>query len=173
MQMYLGYLKYSVCTQLKTMKKIAIALFLVVAAATQAAAQDSTKTGIKELLEAKQWAFEPLSMTPSRGRMRTLTAGYTLRLNGDTLMVYLPYVGRAYNAPISSSESGYDFTTTEFTYDVKPAKKKGYAVAIKTNGKVYNSEFAITVYDDGTAYVRAMSTNREVISYNGSIKKKQ
>lgn len=155
------------------MKKTALTFFLACIVLVQAKAQDSAKAGIESVLQSKHYIFEPTNMTSSKGRMRHLTPGYFIKLNGDSLSVYLPYVGRAYSAPMGSSETGYDFTTTDFTYEVAPGKKKSYNVSIKTKGKMYNSEFSLSVYDDGTTYVRAVSTDRDAVSYNGNIQEKK
>src|SRR5690349_21356329 len=100
------------------MKKTAITFCLAFIILMQAKAQDSVKAKMQTVLDAKHYVFEPNNMTPSKGRSRYLTPGYFFKLNGDTLSVYLPYVGRAYSAPINSSDAGYDFTTTDYTYQV-------------------------------------------------------
>ena len=155
------------------MKKILLTFCFACIALLQIHAQDSAKATIKTVLDAKQYEFEPDAMTSSKGKMRHLTPGYILRLKGDTVTVYLPYVGRAYSAPMNSSDAGFDFTTTDFTYTVKEGKKKSYIVYIETKGKVYNTEFTLTVYDDGTTYVSARSTDKDPVSYNGNIKEKK
>lgn len=155
------------------MKKTGITFCLAFILLLQAKAQDSAKATIKTVLDARQYEFEPDNMTSSKGRMRHLTPGYFLRLKGDTLTVYLPYVGRAYSAPMGSSETGFDFTTTDFSYEVTPGKKKNYNVSIKTKGKVYNTDFSLTVYGDGTTYINARSTDRDAVSYNGNLKEKK
>ena len=138
----------------------------------QIQAQDSTKQTIKNMIDAKHYVFHPTSMTPSRGRTRQLDPGYFLKVNGDTLKVYLPYLGRAYSAPIDPSDAGFDFTSTNYTYEVIEGKKNRLEISIKTKDRSNNTEFSLTVYDNGTAYLRAISTDREGISYNGDTQEK-
>ena len=152
------------------MKRILLTFCFACIALLQIHAQDSAKSTIKTVLDARRYEFEPDQMTSTKGKSRHLTPGYILQLKGDTLMVYLPYVGRAYSAPMNSSDAGFDFTTTNFSYTVKEGKKKSYIVTIKTKDKVYNTEFTLTVYDDGTTYVRTNSNDRDAVSYNGDIK---
>ena len=135
-------------------------------------AQDSTKQSMKDILDSKHFEFEPISMTTAHGKFRHVDGGYFLLINGDTLKTYLPYIGRAYNASFGSSEAGFDFTSTDYTYTVSEGKKKKYTVEAKTKDRMYNAEFTLTVYDDGTAYLRAYSSDREAVSYNGSVKMK-
>ena len=137
----------------------------------QAQAQDSTREQtIKNLIDTKHYTFEPTTMTTGGGRFRQLTPGYFFQVKNDTLKVELPYVGRAYNAPIDPSDAGFDFITTDFTYTVSTGKKNSYSVSVKTKGKPYNTEFALTVFDNGTAYLRANATDKQPVSYNGNIK---
>jgi len=155
-----------------SMKNIVLMLCCAAIISAETQAQDSAKQTIKDKIDAKNYVFEPTTMTPSRGRVKHLDLGYFFKLSGDTLKVYLPYAGRAYMAPINPSDAGFDFTSTNFTYDVKEGKKNSYDISVKTKGKTYNTDFALTVYDNGTAYLRAIPTDRESISYNGDIKEK-
>jgi hypothetical protein len=154
------------------MKNVLLMLCFALILCMQTQAQDSTKQTIKTAVDAKHFVFQPTTMTPSRGRTKHLDPGYFFKVNGDTLKVYLPYVGRAYSAPIDPSDAGFDFTSTNYTYTVTEGKKKSYDIVVKTNGKTSNADFYLTVYDNGTAYLRANSSDREGISYNGSIKEK-
>ena len=138
----------------------------------QTQAQDSTQQTIKKMLDEKHYMFEPTTMTPTSGKLRQLDPGYALQLKGDTLVSYLPYIGRAYSAPMGSSETGYNFTSTNFTYEVSVGKKNTYVVSIKTKDKTYNTDFTLTVYDDGSAYLRASSTDKQPVSYRGHVKQK-
>ena len=141
-------------------------------AIVQANAQDSAKQSIKNLIDAKYYVFEPTTITTAKGKLIQLDPGYALQLKGDTLISYLPYFGRAYNAPINSSDAGFDFTSTQFTYSVSAGKKESYIVTIKTKDKTYNADFSLTVYDDGTAYLRANSSDKQPCSYRGNIREK-
>ena len=154
------------------MKNVLLMLCSTMILWVQTQAQDSTKQTIKTSLDAKHFVFQPTMMTPSRGRTRHVDPGYFFKVNGDTLQVYLPYIGRAYSAPIDPSDAGFDFTSTSYNYTVTEGKKKSYEITIKTKDKTSNAEFYLTVYDNGTAYLRASSSDKESISYNGDIQEK-
>ncbi|MEP6467961.1 MAG: DUF4251 domain-containing protein [Parafilimonas sp.] len=153
------------------MKYILLALcFSGFAARTQA--QDSAKT-IKAVLDAKQYTFVPLNITTGSGRLRQLTPDYFFKINGDTLKTYLPYFGRAYTAPINPSDAGFNFTTTDFIYTTSKGKRNSYIINVKTKDKVYNTEFTLTIYDNGNAYLRANSSNKQPVSYTGNVKENE
>lgn len=154
------------------MKRIMI-LFLFAGLFMQARAQDSAKHQIKALLDGKHYEFEPTSTTTGGGRSKQLTPGYVLEIRGDTLKVYLPYFGRAYSSSMNPSDAGYDFTSTDFTYEVSEGKKDSYIVSIKTKDRSYNTDFGLTVYDNASAYLRASSNDKQPVSYNGDVRAKQ
>ena len=154
------------------MKNVLLMLCFALILCMQTQAQDSTKQTIKTVIDAKHFVFQPTTMTPSKGRTKHLDLGYFLKVNGDTLKVDLPYVGRAYSAPIDPSDAGFHFTSTNYTYTVTEGKKKSYDIIVKTKDKTSNADFYLTVYDNGTAYLRINSTDRESISYNGDLKEK-
>jgi hypothetical protein len=151
------------------MKKISMLAVIIIVIITQLNAQDST---IKASLDNKRVAFSPTNMMPASGKSRPVTTSeYSLQVKGnDTLVAYLPYVGRSYNAPINPSDAGINFTSTNFTYTVTEGKKNSYKVVIVTKDRMYNSTFTLTVYDNGTAYLNVISNDKQSISYNGSIK---
>ncbi len=149
--------------------KNAIMLVLIIVITTfQLNAQDST---IKASLDNKRFTFSPTTMMPSSGKSRQITSsGYSLQVKGsDTLVAYLPYVGRSYNAPINSSDAGINFTSTEFTYTVGKGKKNSYQVVMVTKDRMYNATFTLTVYDNGSAYLNVNSSDKQSISYNGDV----
>jgi Domain of unknown function (DUF4251) len=148
-------------------------LFLFAGVFMQGRAQDPGKEKIKALLDGKHYEFEPTNTTTGGGRLKQLTPGYVLEMRGDTLKVYLPYFGKAYTAPINSSDAGYDFTSTDFSYEVSEGKKDSYIVSIKTKDRSYNADFELTVYDNASAYLRASSTYKQSVSYNGDVKAKE
>jgi hypothetical protein len=151
------------------MKSI-LMIFCFAGIIAQTKAQDSAKQTTKSLIDTKHFTFEPITMTSQRGGLKQLTLGYFFKINGDTLKVYLPYIGRAYTAPINPSDAGFDFTTTNFIYSTTKGKKNNTIINIKTKDKVYNSEFSLTVYDNGSAYLRANPSDKEPVSYNGNVR---
>ncbi len=122
-----------------------------------------------QLVEAKRFEFVAQSMSPQGGRLRQLTSYYFVKIMADSVIADLPYVGRSYSAPINSSDVGINFTSTEYTYEVKPRKKGGWDINIKPKDKPEVQQLQLTVYESGTAYLQVISTNRQMISFNGDV----
>ena len=129
-------------------------------------AQDSS---IKNSIQNKQFTFRPNNMIPASGRLRVLDYGYSLQVKNDSLIVNLPYFGKAYTAPINTSDVGYNFTSTDFSYSISPLKKDRYNITIKINDRVYNPTFVFTVFNNCRASLLVNSSDKQQISYNGLI----
>jgi len=67
---------------------------------------------VKEKIESQRYTFKADYVTPTSAgfQSRYLTSEYTLKVTPDTVQAYLPYFGRAYEAPFNPSEGGIKFT---------------------------------------------------------------
>ena len=147
-------------------------LFLLAAffSVTIARAQDQKDSSFQQMIEAKSFIFKAQSALPLRGSTRQLTSEYDLKLLGDSVVSYLPYFGRAYSAPMNPNEGGIQFTSTDFNYSVKK-KKKGWDVTILPKDTKDVRELFLSISTGGYASLRAISNNRDAISYNGIVEK--
>jgi len=127
---------------------------------------------IQQLLESKEFVFRAQSVNPARGGFRQLTSEYDLRLLGDSLVSHLPFFGRAYSAPLDPRQSGIQFTSTQFEYEVKP-KKKGWDIRLRPKDVESVQQMHLHVTTSGRATLQVISTNREQISFNGVIAKRR
>ena len=143
-------------------------LFLIIAfVVTTAHAQDKS-AAIKSMLDKKRFVFKAQTVLPTSMALRHLTGdNYNLSVSGDSLVSYLPYFGRAYSAPSPGANAGYNFTSKDFDYTTTTRKKGGWEVIIKPNDVKDVREFSLIVTKSGNATLRALSNNRQMISYDG------
>lgn len=132
-------------------------------------AQDDTSITIQQMVETKNFVFKAESVTTQRGRFRQLTSDYDLVVKNDSVISFLPYFGRAYTAPVSTSEDGIKFTSSHFDYTAKKGKKQRWEITIKPGDAQDVQELYLTVFDNGKATLRVNSINREAISFSGYI----
>ncbi|MGZ5191332.1 MAG: DUF4251 domain-containing protein, partial [Flavisolibacter sp.] len=85
----------------------------------EVSAQKMNKARTKELVESKTFIFKVQTVMPSGTFNVQVTSDYDIKLNGDSLVTYLPYFGRAYTAPDYGQAGGINFTSTEFQYSLK------------------------------------------------------
>lgn len=131
-------------------------------------AQKLDQATVQQLIQSKEFVFKAQSVLPMTGASRQLTYDYEVRVMGDTISSYLPYFGRAYSATYPGP-GGVDFTSTDFDYQVKKAKKDRWRITIRPNDNQDVRELDLTVYENGSAYLQVISENRQPISYNGYI----
>jgi len=141
---------------------VLILLFVVIQ--IQVRAQDEYKA----LLESKRYTFEAESMTPQRGGMRQLTPGYAIKVTGDTVVVDLPYIGRAYNASYNTDDAGMTFTSRDFEHAIAEKKKGGWRVTIRPKDVRSSPRINLDVSKTGRTTVNITSADKAAISYYGN-----
>ena len=129
---------------------------------------------IKRMVSNLNYVFKAEYVTPLRGGGKSITGRYDVTVSKDKLIVFLPYYGRAYSAPIDATDGGIKITTTRFSYKAEENKKGGWDVMIIPKDKdmsgvqdVQQLRFYIT--PDGYATLQVNCLNRDAISFNGTI----
>lgn len=124
---------------------------------------------VKNMINNKQFVFTATRVNPLRGRSRFLTSEYDVRINKDSLVSYLPYFGRAYQAPVDPSQGGIRFTSTQFSYEINDTGKNGWDVMIKPQDNQDVQQLLFRIYGNGSATLNVISTQKDAISFDGNI----
>lgn len=167
---------------MKSLKILAIA-GLTLWSATAFAQTDKATT--KRIVEDKTYTFVATSALPLNGSdinnvMSKMSGGinnggninltgsnYDLRLNKDSLIAYLPFYGRSYNAPLNNEETGFKFTSTKFTYSETKRKKGGWDIKINAKDVKDSPQMTLSISESGYATLSMVSNMRQSITYNG------
>lgn len=124
---------------------------------------------VKNWVESKTYVFKAQTAMPLSGRTRNLTSDYDLKISPASIVSYLPYYGRAYVAPMDPSQGPLEFTSKDFTYTTTPGKKDGWTITIKPNDYKEVQSMTLSISSEGYATLQVTSTNRQAISFNGTI----
>ena len=163
---------------MKTLKNLCI-LVLIVSAGLKNGIAQNTKTNkkaekeaaIKKKVDDRHYTFSATYMLPQRGGAKAITdVYYDVKLNKDSLIVYLPYYGQAYFDVPYNGDAGMKFTSTKFSYVVKEKKKGGWEIVMKPSDVKNIEQLTLYVSTDGYASLSINSVNRDFIDYNGYIK---
>lgn len=152
------------------MKKLKIfpAFFILMLVGFQVLkAQEKDAAEIQQMFDTKNFIFRAETANPQSGRTRQLTQEYHLTISRDKIICFLPYYGRAYSAPVSS-EGGIKFTSIDFSYDVKKAKK-GWEITITPKDVTDVHQMYLTAFTNGRATLQVTSNSRQNISFNGYV----
>ncbi len=124
---------------------------------------------IQGMINNKNFVFIADRVNPLRGRSRQLTSEYDVTIKNDSLVSFLPYFGRAYQAPMDPSKGGIQFTSTNFSYEVN--KNKSWSVLIRPNDYHEVQQLAFSIFDNGSATLFVTNLNKDPITFNGYIKR--
>lgn len=133
-----------------------------------------TKPSLEEMsnmIRSQNFTFIAERVNPLRGSSRILTSYYDVLVKKDTLICYLPYFGRAYQAPVDPSKDALDFKSYKFTYNVTLNNNDEWQVYIHPNDYSDVQQMYFQIFGNGTATLNVVSTNRDAISFYGHVKK--
>lgn len=139
-------------------------------AQAQEETKNATANATTNLVNSKRYVFVAETVTPMGGGMRSLTSYYDFTVAGDTLISGLPYFGRSYSAPMSSSDAGINFKSTEFSYTIKEKEKGGWDIEIEPQRVASAKKINLFISDNGYASLQVISNNRQPISFSGHIR---
>lgn len=124
-------------------------------------------------IEGRNFIFNANSAQPMSGRSINLNYNYYLKVSKDTVIANLPYYGRSYVAPINPRDISIDFTSTNFLYSENKKKDGAYEIKIVpkdiTNRENEGISFLLKISPDGYATLNALPTNRQSISFYGTV----
>ncbi len=163
------------------MKNILFTMILLVAFFT-ASAQDSGKTRkerkaekeakqaeqVKNLLNDKAFVFNATHALPMGGGSMYLNYDYDVKVENDTVTSYLPFFGVAYHADYGQRKSPFDFTQPLDDYKMEK-EKDGYLVDFELSNGIDHLNYTFHISKLGFATLHVTSTNRQSISYYGTI----
>ena len=162
------------------MKKLIVmmvAALMIVACATpeeRAARQAENLKMVKAAVGNQQYKINVSEMKPLRGTSSTVM-GRWLKVDGNTVDCYLPYVGRD-DAPHMKtrgeikSDAKLEFRTEMENYNLQyqPSKKCGI-ITFKVSDMGDEYQFNINVDNTGRARIRVTPKDRDFIDYEGTV----
>jgi hypothetical protein len=135
-----------------------------------AAEKEQLAAEIADAVNASNFIFKATYVYPTGFRARYLSPYYEVDVSPDTVDVFLPYFGRAYKAPMNPNEGGYRFTSVDFDYSIEPGVRSGnWYVVIKFNDLDRSVSFNFDIWENETARLSIMDTDRQGISFQGDI----
>lgn len=146
-------------------------LFLLFFVPVWAFSQKKSAEEIQAMISDKNFIVEASQAFGGRGRMIYLDPGYTLVVRPAQVIGNLPFFGRSYTSTPGNTDIGLKFDISEFSYEVKPRKKKGWDVTIETTGSGEDvRSIYLTIQETGNVSMRIISNGKDSMTYNGMIK---
>ena len=124
---------------------------------------------VNNALAKRNYVIDIDMMYPTGAPARRLTNDYILKVEGDMMTSYLPYFGTAYDAPYSGG-NGLDFKEPIKNYKSEQVKKDKTRITIDVDYDSDHLTYTLEVFDNGNVSLNVISTRRESINFNGTLK---
>jgi TctA family transporter len=168
---------------MKQLKKLFVLTLLLISFAGISAAQERESKSrkeiraerqqkrideVQELIEKGNFVFKATHALPMGGGSIQLDFSYDAELRNDTIVSFLPFFGVAYRVDYGGRNSAFDFTLPVENMEINKVKD-GYRVSFDVKNKMDYLNYNFNISEPGYATLNIISTNRQAISYYGSI----
>ena len=135
---------------------------------TKAEREAAVTRQVQEGLDTRHYTIAVDWMKPLGGMARHVSSNYELRVNGDEIDSYLPYVGEAYRLPYGGGK-GLNFKGKIENYVITyPTSNRSHIEFTVTNDEdIYY--FRIDVFNNGQSIIDIIARDRDAISFNGEM----
>ncbi len=121
-----------------------------------------------EALEATHYTIAVDWMKPLGGMPRHVSSNYELKINGDEVDSYLPYVGEAYRLPYGTSK-GLNFKGKIKNYKVTQTTNNRFVIEFDVNNDEDIYHYRIDIFTNGKAIIDVIGQDRDAISFDGEM----
>ena len=129
--------------------------------AEKEAQRKATAQAVEKALADRHYTIDVQMMYPQRGPAKNMTSNYSLEVRGDTLVSYLPYIGRAYLVPYGGGKGLME------RYSVAKDAKGQTIVTFGVTNEEDTYEYQLGIFDNGSATIDVRSKQRDPISFSG------
>ena len=119
-------------------------------------------------VEERQFTIAVDWMKPLRGMSKHLSYGYELKLNGDELDSYLPYVGEAQRLPYGGGK-GLNFKANVYNDSCVQSSGNCYLIEFDVTNDEDTFHYRIDLFSSGKALIDVWARDRDAISFQGEM----
>lgn len=134
----------------------------------RAARQAEQARAVKMSLDARDYKISINRMYPMKGASKNVSYGYSVEVRNDSLISYLPYIGRAYNVPYGGGK-GFNFSAPIANYNESQKKNGQRHIEIGVTNEEDTYLYILEIFDNGNSSLDVQSRQRERISYSGEM----
>lgn len=134
----------------------------------KAAKRAQVAQNVQDKLARRDYRIEVDFMHPQRVPSRHVDYGYELRVHGDSVYSYLPYVGEVRRVPYGGGK-GLNFDAVMTSYTTERIKNHGTRIKMIVPNEEDTYLFTVEVMDNGKASVSVYGRERDPISFTGEL----
>jgi len=123
---------------------------------------------VQAALENRHYTIAIDWMKPLGGMPRHVSSTYELKINGDQVDSYLPYVGEAYRVPYGGGK-GLNFKGTVEHYQMVQTTSNRFVIEFDVNNDEDIYHYRIDMFTNGKAVIDVIARDRDAISFDGEL----
>lgn len=135
---------------------------------TNAERQAAITSQVQEGLDTRHYTIAVDWMKPLGGMARHVTSNYELKVNGDEVDSYLPYVGEAYRLPYGGGK-GLNFKGKIENYTITYPTSNRSHIEFRVTNDEDTYYFRIDVFNNGKSIIDIIAQERDAISFDGEM----
>ena len=135
---------------------------------TNAERQAAITRQVQEGLDTRHYTIAVDWMKPLGGMARHVTSNYELKVNGDEVDSYLPYVGEAYRLPYGGGK-GLNFKGKIEDYIITYLTSNRSHIEFRVTNDEDTYYFRIDVFNNGKSIIDIIAQERDAISFDGEM----
>ena len=132
---------------------------------TGSAEKANLAIAVKNILDSKKYEISVNTMYPTSGAI-TRVSSYFVRVDGKTLISYLPYIGESHGMQFGQTK-GLNFEAPISEYSVTYPKADRRTIQISTKNEEDSYGYTLTIFNNGKADIFVRPRNSSPISYSG------
>ncbi len=123
---------------------------------------------VEEAIQSRSYTIAVDWMKSLNGMARHVNDNYELKVDGDQVDSYLPYVGEAYRLPYGGGV-GLNFKGEIKNYKVIKSTRNRYVIEFDVNNGEDLFHYRIDMFTSGKAIIDVMPRDRDAISFDGEV----
>ena len=135
---------------------------------TKAEREAAITRQVQEGLDTRHYTIAVDWMKPLGGMARHVSSNYELKVNGDEVDSYLPYVGEAYHLPYGGGK-GLNFKGKIQDYSINYLTSNRSHIEFTADSGEDIFFFRIDVFNNGKAIIDIIPRDRDAISFDGEM----
>ena len=134
----------------------------------QAEQQAQVAAQVEQALDTRHFTIAINWMKPLGGMPRHVTSNYELKINGDEVDSYLPYMGEAYRVPYGGGK-GLNFKGKIENYKMVKSTSNRLVIEFDVNNQEDYYHYRIDLFTNGKAVIDVIAQDHDAISFDGEM----
>lgn len=119
-------------------------------------------------IEARKYTIAVDWMKPLGGMPRHVSSSYELKVDGDDVDSYLPYIGEAYRLPYGGGK-GLNFKGKINDYKMSKSTSNRLVIEFNVTNDEDTYHYRIDMFTNGKAIIDVIAYDRDAISFDGEM----